>query len=831
MKPKKKPSADRCWQEPTPEELEEWIRAAEQSRFLEDDFPLSSSEDGPDPAQPGDIIGGYRIVEPIGYGGRSVVYRAEQLSVADREVAIKVYCRADDSEKGSVAPEVRALAQFEHANLARIIDAGLTPGGQQYVVTTLLNGVPIDEYCDTHKLSNREIAELLRKVCSAVQVLHRGGFVHCDLKPSNILVDDRGEPTVTDFDASKHQSDTTPLARGTIGYIAPEQVAASRYLTGDSNDAKTNRVGAAADVYGLGAILYRCLTGQVLFAGSSELGALVATLFDTPLAPTSICPTSDSSLERIRLRCLRKSPDERYPTVAALMADLDAYLDDQTSKDTPKGLRSKPLLASAGTAALVVLAVAVADIISWLAPVRERAGVRGALMPGLLPPTIEVTDAWQLETCDPRPGFQYARLSPARDQIAAMGNDSWLRVYALEGTLLRLTTMLSMEHPTHTTQRAISWHPDGDRIVASAGDSCAHIWSVKQSKRLARLSPGGEFNLVRDAQWSPDGNAIAIGCRSGLVQVYDSAGNLTGEFNAHQSEALRVRWSPDGQRIVSGDITGAIYVWDSKSFEVEHVLGGELDGVWCAKSIRAIEWHFDGERFAVGNEGGEVTVFDCEPGESIGLGNLGSPICSLEWSPDGRLFAGCKELVVYSVDTGWSVVSQCVADGLFESVEWDRGRLRLFTAGHQGQLELWNVDQETYDVLGHSNASIVRNLTWSPNARLLASAGSDGCVRLFDQDGRVQAVTESSPSLGGVHCVAWHPSGLLLASGNGRGGSGVEIFEVQEAGETVSELSEMPQATGEVTVRLLKSIPLGESIESVRWSNDGAYLGGVTFFL
>ena len=171
------------------------------------------SEPGPTidqqiPDRPGSQIGPYKLLEKIAEGGMGTVFMAEQSEPVERRVALKIV-KPDRETPGTLArfdAERHALAMMDHPNIARVLDAGTTESGRPYFVMELVKGIPINKYCDEHRLTVNERLELFVDVCHAVQHAHQKGVIHRDLKPSNILVaeyDDRPVPKVIDFGVAK----------------------------------------------------------------------------------------------------------------------------------------------------------------------------------------------------------------------------------------------------------------------------------------------------------------------------------------------------------------------------------------------------------------------------------------------------------------------------------------------------------------------------------------------------------------------------------------------------------------------------------------------------
>ncbi len=216
-----------------------------------------------EPTQPGTQIGAYRILSELGRGGMAVVHLAEQSEPVRRQVALKVLKAGMDTRQivGRFEAERQTLAVMDHPNIAKVFDGGSTDSGYPYFVMELVRGVPITEYCDTHRVPISARLTLMHQVCSAVQHAHHKGIIHRDLKPSNILVTVRDGvpwPMVIDFGIAKliradnSQADHTRIGQliGTPQYMSPEQAE----MSGLDIDTRT-------DIYSLGCVLYELLVG------------------------------------------------------------------------------------------------------------------------------------------------------------------------------------------------------------------------------------------------------------------------------------------------------------------------------------------------------------------------------------------------------------------------------------------------------------------------------------------------------------------------------------------------------------------------------------------
>ncbi|MHC4705000.1 MAG: serine/threonine protein kinase, partial [Planctomycetota bacterium] len=192
--------------------VEELLRAYEQA----DDVPEApiigpeiTLDNCPLTEGPGTKIGRYKLLQLIGEGGFGVVYMAEQEKPIRRRVALKIIKLGMDTKQviARFEAERQALAMMEHANIAKVLDAGATDTGRPYFVMELVKGIPITEYCDKNSLDTRQRLELFIEVCRAVQHAHQKGIIHRDIKPTNVLVtlrdDDTPVPKIIDFGIAK----------------------------------------------------------------------------------------------------------------------------------------------------------------------------------------------------------------------------------------------------------------------------------------------------------------------------------------------------------------------------------------------------------------------------------------------------------------------------------------------------------------------------------------------------------------------------------------------------------------------------------------------------
>ena len=266
--------------------------------------------------------GAYRLTRLLGSGGMGAVYLAERRDgEIEQKVAIKLL-RADadrPSWRERFLRERQLLAYLSHASIAHLLDAGHTRDGQPYLVMEYVDGVPIDDYATA--LDLRATLKLFLLVCEGVAHAHQRLIIHRDLKPSNILVDSKGQPKLLDFGIAKLLDVTTREARTverlhTPDYASPEQL---------SGDVQTT----ATDIYSLGAVLYKLVTGRSpreLSLPTATMGPVSGEQF---LAPSRLNPAMPRDIDHILRKALRDEPQKRYGTVDAFADDVRAFLESR----------------------------------------------------------------------------------------------------------------------------------------------------------------------------------------------------------------------------------------------------------------------------------------------------------------------------------------------------------------------------------------------------------------------------------------------------------------------------------------------------------------------
>ena len=480
----------------------------------------------------GTQIGRYRLIRQVGAGGMGEVYLAHREREFQQRVAVKLV------RQGAANPEVirrflierQTLASLKHPNIVKLSDGGATADGTPYLVVDYVDGVPIDAYCDRHRLSMRQRLRLFVDVCDAVAYAHRCLVVHCDLKPANILVTESGQPMLLDFGIAKLLD---PIAAGitedaaktrqrafTIEFASPEQLSGQPVTT-------------STDIYALGVILYGLLTGRTPYRTTPEslAGWIRAVCQEDPEAPSTLVAGAAADpkqaprqlagdVDAIVLKALRKKPQDRYASVAALAEDIRRYLggDPVLARRNTAGYVLRKFVdkhkLGVGASALMLVALAAGVVATlWQARIAARRfeDVRRLAHVFL----FDVHDAIQY-----LPGS-----TAARSLIAKTGTEY------LDGLARESHGDVSLEQELAQGYLKIG-DVEGNPYGANLGDSAASIARYRQALAIA------DSLVARDPASIP-ARQLAAKSHLDLAFVLPEVGKLP-EAMDHAKQALRL---------------------------------------------------------------------------------------------------------------------------------------------------------------------------------------------------------------------------------------------------------------------------------------------------
>src|SRR5262245_31315597 len=313
-------------------------------------------------------LGHYEILEEIGRGGMGVIYRARQQH-SHRVVAVKRMLSHQVNSHETLVRfrrEAQAVASLDHTNILPIYEVSESEEGLPFFSMKYATGGSLRNAANVLRKDTRECVRVIAKTARAIAYAHSKGILHRDLQPGNILLDQNGEPMVSDFGLAKWLDQGSDLTRtletlGTPGYIAPEQT-----------DCPADKLTCAADVYSLGAILFYLLTGRPPFVGTNVLHVIHQAAATSAPRLRSLVPSLDRDIETIVGRCLESEPSARYQSAGSLADDLEHWSRHEPIQARHSGIftrggkwvRRNPTTAGL-VAALIVLAAAIVRVTVW----------------------------------------------------------------------------------------------------------------------------------------------------------------------------------------------------------------------------------------------------------------------------------------------------------------------------------------------------------------------------------------------------------------------------------------------------------------------------------
>jgi WD40 repeat protein len=780
-------------------------------------------------------FGDYEFLETIAAGGMGIVFRARQSSL-NRIVAVKMIRlgpEATTSDRRRFLREAEAAARLDHPHIVPVHEVGQV-GDLPFFSMKLMEGGSLDRALGRLLDDPRSAVRLGIPIAQAVHHAHQHGILHRDLKPANILLDADGRPYVSDFGLARPIDGDSTLTQqgsvvGTPSYMAPEQASA-----GPGN------VTVAADVYGLGAILYALFTGQPPFKGHTPVETLRQVIDHEPPSPRAINSKIDRDLEAICLKSLDKEPKRRYSSASALAEDLERWLAGKPirarrigrTERVWKWARRRPAIAM--LSGLLVF-VALAGLIGMFVLYGQAVAARGVAMAqtnravealrnsesSLYSNRIALAERHRLAhdtaraeqlldecpvslrdwewrylkrrlvegvriyTDNEGPVFSVA-LSP--DDRYIVSRDSGRDIHVRDRTTGRVTELRDLPG----SNSVVAFSPDGQWLASGgiAGSEYAgsiRLWNAKTWSEFKSLSNVGSFPHA--LAFSPDSRQVVGGHHDDMVRVWDIATETVRVLTGHRMTVEDVAFSPDGRVIASASRDTTIRLWDAET-------GGLRATLPHDRPVYGLAFHPEGRLLAsvtgdvIDSSQGELTLWDVHTSRVVrkapALAAMAFRVC---FSPDGRRLAtaGWDRLVRI-----WDSTS--LAEMLPLTGHTDPVRCVVFS--HDGNqvvsggddLRCWSGSllperprrQPLLTFSGHDR--VVLAMAMTTDSRRVISAGDDRTARVWDAETGRKLLTYRKHKYA-INALAIRPDGKAVATGGDGNDSAIRIWNPESGAE------------------------------------------------
>ncbi len=729
-------------------------------------------------------------MEEIGSGGMGVIYRARQPGL-DRLCAVKML-KADGTEKGwseeQLRAEAKAAASLDHPNIVGIFEVGQAEG-RLYFSMELVDGQDLTRFVRGRLLTSKVVAGYVRKIAEAVHYAHARGILHCDLKPANILIDQRDEPRITDFglarrigfDSAKSRSE---YGAGSPNFMAPEQVSA-----------KSGAIGVGTDVFGIGATLYYLLTDRPPFRGESLTSTLQAVVEGDPIRPRTLRPGIPIDLETICLKCLEKRPVRRYHSVAEVVEELDRFLEDIPVKarhitDIERGwrwARKHPVMTG--------MALAIASLVATVAIVSSLA-------------TLHINRLLEMAQQDEH----RARASELETRRNLYTSGITLAFQALaEGNNERVRELLQSLRPTSESTndlRGWEWRflwglsaPDELQVVADSGatvgsihlmsggreilssDNSFHVkrWELGTGRQLQDFQPHAASSVL--SLLDPRERWLAVTdrepqARANRVRLVDPrTGTKLIEFDGVGFSNPRAA-SPDGEELWMVNGQEAIAYSTERGTPLRRIPFG------AENPQRTFTISSDGRWAAWGLDDGRVVLGDARTGQTLHTfeGHLVNPpfpteVDALQFSPDGRFLASGAtdgKIRLWDIETRRAGPALTAHPDFVTTLAFSGDGQHLFSSGRDPFLKIWHMPEGRLESTLRHHSGVIHSALFLPDDKELLTASEDGKIRRWPVQAPVRAevFTNLPPSYG---MADFTPDGLHFGwsestSSGGKGG-------------------------------------------------------------
>lgn len=674
----------------------------------------------------GQQFGNYRLIRLLGSGGFAEVYLGEHTHL-HTQAAIKVLEQLTPQGEQDFLEEARRLARLKHPHIIKVLDFNIEKGVPFLVMDFASDGTLRDRHPRGIQLPLSMILSYVIQIADALQYAHNEKIIHRDIKPENMLVAANNEVLLSDFGIAvvikSTQSQSTKDIVGTFEYMAPEQFRGKPL--------------PASDQYALACVIYEWISGTCVFSGT-PVELIAQHLADPPPSLSSKAPTILPTVDQVVLKALSKDPQQRFTSVQEFALELEqACQSKQTIKVVPQPSSPSPAIPpttpviSAPPGSLLYSYSDHSEgitALSW-SPNGEYIASKGINQTVLIWNVVSRSKSYASTY---QTSFWKSLLGQTAIITAWSPNGGYLAIGNNDGSIQIVeaaTGKTPITYRGHTQSiEAITWSPNGVRIVSKESKGVSHLWSLNSA--LKELALSGCVVL------SPDGNLITSTGNDRTVQVWNVlTRSKIFTYRGHSGVVKSLAWSSDGSRIASGGDDGKIWIWNTIS-------GGYILTISKESKTNALLWSPDDQYIAStavhwGYEytNSYVIVHSARDGRQRGYyqgQQVANQIYRLMWSPDGNsiVFWDTNECVnIFHWHSSYGT-NQPIFAYVGHSELSPNGKI-IATASDDKTLQIWNASNGMllFTYLGHPGK--VTAIAWSPDSRRVATGTDEGIVRIW----------------------------------------------------------------------------------------------------